>query len=79
MDFGLGRLVPIAEHPLETVSEKNAPRLFSEGSFLKQNPNLDGLKTVVDWNSVILKDSMELSSGISFKCAIQKCDPKLLP
>ena len=79
MDFGVGRLVPFEDHPIESVSEKNAPRLFSEGSFLLQNENLEGLKTAADWSSINLRDSMELSSGISLKCAVQKCDPATLP
>ncbi len=79
MDFGLGKLVPFENHPIEPVSQINAPRLFSEGSFLLQNENLGGLKTAADWNSINLRDSMELSTGVSLKCAVQKCDPGTLP
>lgn len=79
MDFSQGRLVPNKEHAIEDVSVENAPRLFSDGSFLLQAPTLEGLKTAANWNDVVFRDSMELSSGYSLKVSVLKCDSTKLP
>ena len=79
MDFSQGRLVSNKEHSIENVSVKNAPRLFSKGSFLLQAPTLQGSKTAANWNEIVFRDSMELESGYSLKVSVQKCDAAQLP
>lgn len=77
MDFSVGRLVPVKDHQIESVSKENAPRLFSEGSFLFAQRGIEGLKTAADWNSIMLRNSMELETGLVLKIGIKKCDSKI--